>query len=158
MEGDKTSCASWLSMVCPFILLRLEQVNSVRENGQNRRWSSAVQFSNAKDDLPDFNDSKAAFQAKSTLQLLQSLAVFTACTSKPFISNADKVFDISKRVFSRALVTRVVKNTFFKHFCAGNFSQANLAVCKVGSIFLKFRVGLVVLILPDAVQMVGNFS
>lgn len=96
--------------------LHREQVNSTR-------WSSNCtgQISNAKDGLPDFNDSKAAFQAKSTLQLLQSLAVFTACTSKPFISNADKVFDISKRVLSRALVTSVVKNTFFKHFCAGDF-------------------------------------
>jgi hypothetical protein len=69
--------------------------------------------------LPDFNDATAAFQAKSTKQLLQSLAVFTVCTSQPFIRNADRVFDISKRVFSGPLVISAVKATFFKHFCAG---------------------------------------
>eukprot|EP00884_Botryococcus_braunii_P003785 jgi/Botrbrau1/13407/Bobra.0082s0014.1 len=70
-------------------------------------------------DLPNFNDAKEAFQAKSTKQLLQSLAVFTVCTTKPFIQNADKVFDISKSVFSGTVVTSAVKATFFKHFCAG---------------------------------------
>jgi hypothetical protein len=76
--------------------------------------------------LPDFNDAEEAFHAKSTGQLMQSLAVFSACTSKPFVQNADKLLEVSKRILGVTLVKVAVKNTFFKHFCAGVFSPPSV--------------------------------
>ena len=57
-------------------------------------------------------------QAKSTRQLLQSLAVFQACACRPFVDNAGWLLPASRRV-ARPAVDWAVRHTFFKHFCAG---------------------------------------
>ncbi|EIE22093.1 hypothetical protein COCSUDRAFT_83484 [Coccomyxa subellipsoidea C-169] len=65
-----------------------------------------------------FDDPKQAFQAKSTAQLLQSLAVFKACTIKPLVRNADTLLTVSRSI-AAPVVDRAVKHTFFRHFCGG---------------------------------------
>lgn len=57
-------------------------------------------------------------QAKSTAQLLQSLAVFKACTIKPLVQNADTLLTASRRI-AAPVVDHAVKHTFFRHFCGG---------------------------------------
>ena len=57
-------------------------------------------------------------QAKSTGQLLQSLAVFKACTIKPLVNNADTLLAASRQL-APSLVDHAVKHTFFRHFCGG---------------------------------------
>lgn len=69
--------------------------------------------------LRGFDDPQVAFSAKSTGQLLQSLAVFRTCSVKPLVQNADVLLAAAKRVVGPALVTSVVRHTFFKHFCGG---------------------------------------
>ena len=69
--------------------------------------------------LRGFDDPQVAFSAKSTGQLLQSLAVFRTCSVKPLVQNADVLLAAAKRVVGPAVVTSVVRHTFFKHFCGG---------------------------------------
>jgi hypothetical protein len=66
-----------------------------------------------------FDDPQLAFAAHSNLQILRSLAVFSACSIKPLVKHADTCLAWSKKVFGAGLVNGVVKRTFFKHFCAG---------------------------------------
>ncbi|KAK9834130.1 hypothetical protein WJX81_000815 [Elliptochloris bilobata] len=65
-----------------------------------------------------FDDPKEAFQAKSTRQLLQSLAVFQTCACRPFVDNAGWLLPACRRT-ARPVVDWAVRHTFFKHFCAG---------------------------------------
>ncbi|CAL5224266.1 g6925 [Coccomyxa viridis] len=65
-----------------------------------------------------FNDAQQAFQAKSTGKLIQSLAVFRACSLKPLVENADTIIRASRRV-AAPLVDSIVKATMFRHFCGG---------------------------------------
>lgn len=70
-------------------------------------------------------------QAKTTGQLLQSLAVFKACTIKPLVSNADTLLSASRSV-AAPVVDYGVKHTFFRHFCGGECVesiQPTLQVC-----------------------------
>lgn len=69
--------------------------------------------------LQGFDDPQLAFSAKSTGQLLQSLAVFRTCSVKPLVQNADVLLAAAKKVVGQSLVTSVVHHTFFKHFCGG---------------------------------------
>ncbi|DBA95567.1 TPA: hypothetical protein ACH3X3_013417 [Trebouxia sp. C0006] len=69
--------------------------------------------------LQGFDDPQVAFSAKSTGQLLQSLAVFRTCSVKPLVQNADVLLAAAKKVVGPTVVTSVVRHTFFKHFCGG---------------------------------------
>jgi proline dehydrogenase len=52
-------------------------------------------------------------------ELIRSYTIFSLCTVRPLVSNADKVLSLSKQVFGGTVVDAVVKQTFFKHFCGG---------------------------------------
>ncbi len=73
--------------------------------------------------LQGFDDPQVAFSAKSTGQLLQSLAVFRTCSVKPLVQNADVLLAAAKKVVGPAVVTSVVRHTFFKHFCGGTLTS-----------------------------------
>lgn len=75
--------------------------------------------------LQGFDDPQVAFSAKSTGQLLQSLAIFRTCSVKPLVQNADILLSAAKRVVGPSLVTSVVRHTFFKHFCGGRHFQTS---------------------------------
>lgn len=75
--------------------------------------------------LQGFNDPQLAFSAKSTGQLMQSLAIFRACSVKPLVQNADVLLAAAKKVVGPAVVTSVVRHTFFKQFCGGELRHAD---------------------------------
>ena len=77
--------------------------------------------------LQGFDDPQLAFSAKSTGQLVQSLAVFRTCSVKPLVQNADVLLAAARKVVGPAVVTSVVRHTFFKHFCGGEPRDAHLA-------------------------------
>ena len=56
---------------------------------------------------------------RSNVQILRSLAVFSACSIKPLVKNADSLLALAKRVLGTSLVHGIIRRTFFKHFCAG---------------------------------------
>ncbi|KAL3143867.1 hypothetical protein ABBQ32_003688 [Trebouxia sp. C0010 RCD-2024] len=74
--------------------------------------------------LQGFNDPQLAFSAKSTGQLMQSLAIFRACSVKPLVQNADVLLAAAKKVVGPAVVTSVVRHTFFKQFCGGECERS----------------------------------
>lgn len=76
-------------------------------------------------ELQGFNNPQLAFSAKSTGQLMQSLAIFRACSVKPLVQNADVLLAAAKKIVGPAVVTSVVRHTFFKQFCGGNLHHAN---------------------------------
>lgn len=55
--------------------------------------------------LQGFDDPQVAFSAKSTGQLLQSLAVFRTCSVKPLVQNADVLLAAAKKVVGPTVVT-----------------------------------------------------
>lgn len=71
-----------------------------------------------------FDDPKTAFEARSSWELLRSLAIFKLCTVKPFVVNADKLLATSKHIFGSTFVHSIVRHTFFKQFCAGENSES----------------------------------
>ncbi|KAK9791187.1 hypothetical protein WJX73_005196 [Symbiochloris irregularis] len=70
-----------------------------------------------------FNDPQQCFAAKGTADLARSLAVLRFCGLKPFVANAEWLFNSSKQVLGERLVNGVVKGTFFRQFCAGETSE-----------------------------------
>lgn len=69
--------------------------------------------------LEGFDDPQLAFIAKSTGQLVQSLAIFRTCSVKPLVQNADVLLAAAMKVVGPTVVTSIVRHTFFKQFCGG---------------------------------------
>lgn len=70
-------------------------------------------------ELRGFNDPQIAFSAKSTQQLLQSLAIFKACSVKPLVQNADTLLAAANRLLGSTIVTSVIRHTLYNQFCGG---------------------------------------
>lgn len=73
-------------------------------------------------ELQGFNDPQLAFSAKSTQQLLQSLAIFKACSIKPLVQNADTLMAAASKVLGTPFVSSVVRHTLYRQFCGGKQS------------------------------------
>ena len=97
---------------------RLQAVRSTAALRQAAAFNRQ-QIASAPSKLQGFDDPQLAFSAKSTAQLMQSLAVFRTCSVKPFVQNADSLLAAAKTLVGPSLVTSVVRNTFFKQFCGG---------------------------------------
>jgi proline dehydrogenase len=67
----------------------------------------------------NFSDPQAAFKAKSTLDIMRSLLVFSCCKIRPLVAHADSVLAWSKKVFGSTLTNAVIRHTFYKQFVAG---------------------------------------
>lgn len=67
----------------------------------------------------NFNDARTAFASKLNLDIVRSWAVLSACQIQPLVENADSLLAWSQKVFTSYIVNAVIKQTFFKHFCAG---------------------------------------
>lgn len=63
-------------------------------------------------------------QAKSTLDILRSLLVFSTCRIGPLVAHADSVLAWSKRVFGATLTNAVIRRSFYKQFVAGESIEA----------------------------------
>lgn len=78
----------------------------------------------------DFNDHQQAFQHKPTARLLHTLAVFKACSFPPFVQNAMRLYDGSRRVIGQSATDALVRNTFFKQFCGGALGSSPQLVAR----------------------------
>lgn len=67
----------------------------------------------------DFNDYSAVFKTRSTTQLLRAYAVLKACSYPGLVKHADTLLATSRRVLGDGITFGIVRQTFFKHFCAG---------------------------------------
>ena len=72
----------------------------------------------------DFTDTKEAYKSKSTGQLIHALAVFSMCTFKPMVSNAEVLLKTSRKIFGDRFVEALIRPTFFRYFCAGEDGES----------------------------------
>eukprot|EP00930_Biecheleria_cincta_P023757 TRINITY_DN170_c0_g1_i8.p1 TRINITY_DN170_c0_g1~~TRINITY_DN170_c0_g1_i8.p1 ORF type:complete len:570 (-),score=106.08 TRINITY_DN170_c0_g1_i8:216-1925(-) len=67
----------------------------------------------------DFGDSRAAFQSKSTFELLRAWSVFQTCAIPFVVRNCDTLYNMGVRILGPTFVHGVLRRTMFGHFCAG---------------------------------------
>jgi len=88
----------------------------------------------------DFKDPKSAHETKLFSELLSSLVVFRLCRIPFLVSNSEFLLSVSNNVLGSSITNKIVKNTFFKQFCAGESSNdikptiSKLKSCGIGSI------------------------
>lgn len=66
-----------------------------------------------------FSDASSAHGSKSTYELLRAIGVFSACRLPFLVQNAEMFLDMSYKIFGVHLTNAIMKQTFFRHFCAG---------------------------------------
>lgn len=69
--------------------------------------------------VPNFSDAQAAFESKTTFELLRAWLVFRLCGVKPLVSNAKPLLQMSRRFLGDYITDGMLKATLFGHFCAG---------------------------------------
>lgn len=67
----------------------------------------------------NFNDYSTVFKTRSTTQLLRAYVVLKACSFPGLVKHADKLLATSRRLLGDTITFGIVRQTFFKHFCAG---------------------------------------
>jgi len=68
----------------------------------------------------NFDDARSAFQSKTTAELLLHSAVLKVCSFDVIVRNSDALLKMGETVFGKHILTeRVLRPTFFDHFCAG---------------------------------------
>ena len=67
----------------------------------------------------NFTDSKQAFAATSTLELLRGAAVLTACSQPWLVRHADEGLALSRRLLGESTTHAILRHTVFAHFVAG---------------------------------------
>lgn len=86
--------------------------------------SSSIAFDTYKtaNPTPNFADPQSAHGSKTTAEIVRSIGVFQACRLPFLVNNAEKLLNMSSKVFGSTFTNAVMKHTFFKHFCAGENS------------------------------------
>lgn len=69
--------------------------------------------------VPDFSNFEEAHKPKSNLELVRAYGVFTTCQIRPIVKHADSLLDFTKKVLGANITYKLVRATFFGHFCAG---------------------------------------
>jgi len=66
-----------------------------------------------------FEDSKTAFKSKSNFELLRGFLVFQLCSINFLLDNQKMLLDTSRMLLGKNLFNKLMKNTFYGHFVAG---------------------------------------
>lgn len=89
---------------------------------------------------PDFNDAKAAYESKSTVELWRAFAVFQLCRIPFLVKHSETLLQASRKVLGGTISDALLKATLFGHFCAGEDEKRiqpvleNLQSSGIGSI------------------------
>jgi proline dehydrogenase len=67
----------------------------------------------------DFSDTKLIFESKSTFSLVRAYFVFQSCRIQSIVDNAEKLLRASYSILGDTLTDKILKKTYFAHFCAG---------------------------------------
>ena len=86
-----------------------QQVSS--DNGNNNRKGKLP--------IPDFSDAKAAYESKTTLELLRAMVVFQLCRIPILVRNSDSLLHYSRKIVGGTIQDALLRATLFGHFCAG---------------------------------------
>ncbi|CAB3406802.1 unnamed protein product [Caenorhabditis bovis] len=80
-----------------------------------------------------FKNTKEAFKSKSNTELVRALVVLRLCGIKPLVDNNQAILATMRRVLGKNLFKKVLKNTFYGHFVAGETES------EVGPVVAKLR-------------------
>ncbi len=78
--------------------------------------------------IPNFNDAVSAHGNKSIVELIRSILVFQLCKFPFLVNNANQLLNYSNRILGSRITNLVVRETFFKQFCAGETQQDALPI------------------------------
>lgn len=79
----------------------------------------------------NFADIPAAFAPKSTFELALAWAVLKSCSFSPLVARADTIYHLANKVFGKTITGWAVRQTFFRHFCAGESQESILPTVSV---------------------------
>jgi hypothetical protein len=66
----------------------------------------------------NFDDPKAAFQSKTTRELMLHSMVFKVCSYDSIVRNCNNLINLGEKIVGKELLSSLVlKPTFFYHFC-----------------------------------------
>jgi proline dehydrogenase len=92
--------------------------SSLSFNGE-RNDTSSNRTREWRPQIPDFNDSKAAFESKTTPELLRAAASFRLCRIPALVHHAEELLGWSRKVLGNTVTNTILKATLYGHFCAG---------------------------------------
>ncbi|KAL3909642.1 MAG: hypothetical protein SGILL_008007, partial [Bacillariaceae sp.] len=85
--------------------------------------SPTAAVSTATNPVPDFNDAKATYEKKTTMELLRAAACFRLCQVPILVDNAEALLRTSRSILGGWIVDNTLKATLYGHFCAGEDQQ-----------------------------------
>ncbi|KAJ1432629.1 proline dehydrogenase [Ochromonadaceae sp. CCMP2298] len=71
----------------------------------------------------DFNDAAASFRSKSLLELVRGYCVFQTCRIRLLVDYSEVLIRQSYLLLGDKITDKVLKKTFFGHFCAGENTE-----------------------------------
>mmetsp|Transcript_1737 Transcript_1737/g.1984 ORF Transcript_1737/g.1984 Transcript_1737/m.1984 type:complete len:607 (-) Transcript_1737:1354-3174(-) len=98
------------------------QVSSIHQDHFTLKPAAlAPSFDTSSGDVPQkcTFDTERAYSKIPTYKLLRAWGVLKLCSFSPLVRNSEKLLEFSSRVFGKHFVKRMIKPTFFLHFCAG---------------------------------------
>jgi len=87
-----------------------------------RRTFSSSGARDKKADRLEFQDARIAFDAKSSLELFRTYAIYKFCAIGIIVRNCDVLYNLGCKIVGKTLVHGVMRHTMFNHFCAGETS------------------------------------
>ena len=81
--------------------------------------------------LPDFRDTKLAYDSKATTELVRAALCLRLCRLPYLVENAENILNMSRSIVGGTITDAVVRSTFFRHFCAGEHEKDIRPVVKL---------------------------
>lgn len=69
--------------------------------------------------IPDFTDARAAYESKSTSELLRAMVVFQLCRIPLIVKHSETLLNLTRKILGGTISDALLKATLFGHFCAG---------------------------------------
>jgi hypothetical protein len=85
---------------------------------------------NAPNPALDFEDTRAAYESKSTKDLLRAAACFNLSRIPILVENAEPLLRVSRNLLGGTATDLILKSTLFGHFCAGEDQKGIQPVLK----------------------------
>jgi len=77
-----------------------------------------------------FDNTEETFKFKTTMELFRSWFIFRLCGNKLLVKNSGVIVDLSEKVLGKKIMSFIMKQTFFGHFCAGEDSESTKLTIK----------------------------
>ncbi|CAB9505872.1 Proline dehydrogenase 1, mitochondrial [Seminavis robusta] len=113
---------------------------------QQQQWKSTLSLDNAQNHqlhnsetkiqpkkklpVPDFSDAKAAYETKTTMELVRAMTVFQLCRIPILVKHSEMLLGLSRKVLGATISDAMLKASLFGHFCGGENEEQMRPVLK----------------------------